>query len=127
MVWEYFSKLGKPSFFFTIDPLNSAKYISILENALFPYADGAFGEKYTFQHDNDCIHRSNATKAFLKNKKVEILDWSAHFPDLNPKENLCGELVRIVYNNRKALFNTVTQMKKLQQNEQRYYSSSAST
>ena len=74
LVWGCFLSLGKPRLFITTETLNSVKYISILENVLLPYADEAFGEKYIFQHDNAPIHTSNATKAFLKQKKVEALD-----------------------------------------------------
>ncbi|KAG3102693.1 hypothetical protein PI125_g14065 [Phytophthora idaei] len=46
------------------------------------------GEDYKFVHDGAPGHRSKLVKAYLKEKKVEVLQHPAQSPDLNPIENL---------------------------------------
>ena len=42
----------------------------------------------TFQQDNASCHVSKDAKAYFSRKNINILDWPANSPDLNPIENL---------------------------------------
>ena len=39
-------------------------------------------------YDDASCHRSRIVSDFLKNKKVEVLQWPGNCPDLNPIEHL---------------------------------------
>ena len=46
------------------------------------------------QWDNESKHKSNvSTKFYIKNK-IKIIKWSPHNPDLNPIENVWGNIKR---------------------------------
>ncbi|TKR73972.1 hypothetical protein L596_021207 [Steinernema carpocapsae] len=62
------------------------------------------------QQDNASIHTSRSTKQWLDIKNIEVLDWPARSPDLNPIKNLWRILVRSVYANGNQ-YRTVEELK----------------
>ena len=49
---------------------------------------------FVFQYDNDHKHTAGVVKDWLKQKKIETLNWSPFPSDMNPIEHLWDELGR---------------------------------
>ncbi len=58
------------------------------DNLRQPATKLGLGGRFVFQHDKDPKHTSFLVKNYLQMSKVNILDWPAQGPDLNPIENL---------------------------------------
>lgn len=60
-------------------------------------AKRGLGRHFVFNHENIPKHVSLPVKSYLLETKVNVTDWSAQSPDLNPYENLWDELTTKVH------------------------------
>ena len=81
--------------------MNSEDYKKLLEEHLLSNAVDLAGEKWVFQQDNAPIHQSRQMKTWFKSKNIQVLDWPSRSLDINPIENLWGDLARSVYSHGK--------------------------
>ena len=78
----------------------------MLENDFFDTMDYDLPEDMIWMHDNAPAHRATHTKGYFEGKGIEVLQWPAHSPDLNPIENVWGILSQQVYAHGKTFNNT---------------------
>lgn len=70
--------------------LNSAAYIEVLENSRIPSLDllKPADSDFYFQQDGASCHTAKVVKAWFTEKNLNVLEWPARSPDLNPIEHL---------------------------------------
>jgi len=48
-------------------------------------------------HDNASIHTAQATREFLKEHGIRVIEWPPYLPDLNPIEHMWWILKKLMY------------------------------
>ncbi len=101
MIWVAMSSAGVGPLCFLKTNITAPVYQDILEHFVLPSADQLFKDAdLIFQQDLAPAHTAKSTKSWLNDHGVDVLDWSAKSPDLNPIENLWCIVKRKMRNKR---------------------------
>ena len=72
--------------------IDSEKYISVLDQQLWPVIAKDFQDKpWIFQEDNCPVHRSQRTREWKEENEISCLAWPSQSPDINIIENILGK------------------------------------
>ncbi len=89
MVWGCISAYVMGSLHVLEGTMNAERYIKALEQHILPSRQRLFqGRPGVFQQDNAKPHTAAITTAWLRSRRVWVLNWPACSPDLSPIENI---------------------------------------
>ena len=89
MFWGCFSYRGLGPIVLLKGSVTGQTHAKIINDYVVPTLDEHFPcGNGLFQEDNAPPHRSKAAMAARENAKIEVLQWPAQSPDLNPIENM---------------------------------------
>ncbi len=89
MVWGCISAYGMGSLHVLEGTMNAERYIKVLEQHMLPSRQRLFqGRPCAFQQDNAKPHTAAITTAWLRSRRVRVLNWPACSSDLSPIENI---------------------------------------
>ena len=94
-VWAGIGFGGTTTLYYTTETINNEKYQEIIQQHHLPFHQ----PRFLLAQDNAPCHVSAASRQFMAERNIALLDWAAHSPDCNPIENLWGIVVHHIYRN----------------------------
>ena len=116
-VWAAFSARGRTPLVLVEGTMKQEQYQSILEANIVPFAIEHYGiiSSVTFQQDNCVPHHSNSVQSYLEASSINLINWPAQSPDLNPIENAWSMLKRMLRRRQRFPTNTTELFNVLQE------------
>jgi hypothetical protein len=108
MVCDCFSSCGSTFFLPPRMTMNSDNYMVMLDETLFRFMD-LHGATHFLQDRAPC-HTSKKVMAFLREKRIAMVNWPGNSRDLNPIKNLWSIIKKRLKDN-----HTITSLPKLQE------------
>lgn len=93
--WGWMSSMGPGELVPVGARFNSALYLEILREVMLPSVRAHYPDEHIyFVQDNCAIHRAAIVREWLNaQNNLTVINWPAKSPDLNPIENLWGQMV----------------------------------
>ena len=88
MVWGMISSVGAGPLVRLQGRITAIQYTAMLYEYFLPFSTLNLPQNYIFMQDHVPIHKARSVSKFLKEENVDVLEWPAQSPDLNPIENL---------------------------------------
>lgn len=96
-VWGWISARGPGVCQIVQGRLNAPLYCNILNQVMIPSVGAVYGQDFIFQHDNAPIHKARIVQNYLEENHIRVLPWPSKSPDINPIENVWGEMAKFMY------------------------------